>query len=297
MRSMRSTPPSNAESGFSLVELLVGTTLMLLVLGTTGVFFAAARNFISDQILHIETQQGLRAAMDSMVRDLRLAGACLPTSGDFVTLDPVASTNNQIVVRTGQVRPDETCIQTVLTSDLAAGASQLSVQSASGFMPGMRVYIRQSNGATGEVINITSVDTTNNVLGKAANLTCPDTVGGCPTPAYPAGSGVYAVDEREYAVDASNPALPVLTLTANGAAPVPFAFGIEGLQLQYELARNCDSQSGCDVVNVPATEGDFALVNQIYVTLTARSRTPSLNGQYYRVTRTVSAKPRNLLPG
>jgi hypothetical protein len=279
------------------VELLVGTTVMLFVLGTTGRFFVTARNFISDQILHVETQQGLRAAMDSMVRDLRLAGACLPTSGDFVTLDPVASTNNQIVVRTGQVRPDETCIQTVLTSDLAAGASQLSVQSASGFMTGMRVYIRQSNGATGEVINITSVDTAANVLGKTANLTCPDVVGGCPTPAYPAGSGVYAVDERQYAVDASNPALPVLTLAANGAAPVPFAFGIEGLQLQYELARNCDSQPGCDVVQVPATEGEFALVNQIYITLTARSRTPGLNSQYYRVTRTVSAKPRNLLPG
>jgi len=297
MRSMRSTPTSNAELGSSLVELLVGTTVMLFVLGTTGRFFVTARNFISDQILHVETQQGLRAAMDSMVRDLRLAGACLPTSGDFVTLDPVASTNNQIVVRTGQVRPDETCIQTVLTSDLAAGASQLSVQSASGFMTGMRVYIRQSNGATGEVINITSVDTAANVLGKTANLTCPDVVGGCPTPAYPAGSGVYAVDERQYAVDASNPALPVLTLAANGAAPVPFAFGIEGLQLQYELARNCDSQPGCDVVQVPATEGEFALVNQIYITLTARSRTPGLNSQYYRVTRTVSAKPRNLLPG
>lgn len=294
---MRSTPTSNAELGSSLVELLVGTTVMLFVLGTTGMFFVTARNFISDQILHVETQQGLRAAMDSMVRDLRLAGACLPTSGDFVTLDPVASTNNQIVVRTGQVRTDETCIQTVLTSDLAAGASQLSVQSASGFMTGMRVYIRQSNGATGEVINITSVDTASNVLGKTVNLTCPDVVGGCPTPAYPAGSGVYAVDERQYAVDASNPALPVLTLAANGAAPVPFAFGIEGLQLQYELARNCDSQPGCDVVQVPATEGEFALVNQIYITMTARSRTPGLNSQYYRVTRTVSAKPRNLLPG
>ena len=161
----------------------------------------------------------------------------------------------------------------------------------------MRVYIRQSNGSSGEVFNITSVDTDNNVLGKTASLTCPDVVGGCPTPAYPAGSGVYAVDERQYTVDASNPALPVLTLTANGAAPVPFAFGIEGLQLQYELARNCESHAGCDVVNVPANESEFALVNQIYITLTARSRTPSLNGQYYRVTRTVSAKPRNLLPG
>src|SRR5262249_57311605 len=100
-----------------------------------------------------------------------------------------------------------------------------------------------------------------------------------------------------YVVDNSNLALPVLTLGVNGAAPVPFAFGIENLTLQYQLARNCDTAAGCDVVDVPANDAEFALVNQIYITLTARSRTVGSDGQYYRVSRTVTAKPRNLLPG
>ena len=50
------------------------------------------------------------------------------------------------------------------------------------------------------------------------------------------------------------------------------------------------------VVSLPAST-EFPLVNTIYITLTARSSTTSSNGQYFRVTRTVAAKPRNLLPG
>ena len=104
------------------------------------------------------------------------------------------------------------------------------------------------------------------------------------------------MDERQYSVDTSNPSLPVLTLGINGTTPVPFGFGIQNLQLQYQLNRNCDTSAGCDVVDLPANDSEFSLVNQIYITLTARSRKALSNGQYYTIARTVSAKPRNLLP-
>ncbi len=296
MLSTQCIRQSSAERGFSLLEMLVGMTVMMIVLTTAGAFFVANRNTLQDQMVRIETIQGLRAAMDSMVRDLRLGGACLPTTGDFVALDAVNSTTDQIVTRTGLVQANETCIRTVLTSDLTASAAQLNVQSAVGFAAGMRVYIRSSSGTTGEIFTISGANTATNTLQKTTALTCPQ-VGGCPSPAYPLGSGVYAVDERQYAVDTSNPALPVLTLTVNGAPPSAFVAGIENLQFQYELARNCSSSSGCDVVDVPANDSEFALVNQIYITMTARSPKTLTNGQYYRVSRTVSAKPRNLLPG
>ena len=111
---------------------------------------------------------------------------------------------------------------------------------------------------------------------------------------YLAGSGVYAIDERSYAIDTSNTALPVLTLAINGAAPMPFGDGIENLQVQYQLARNCTTT--CDVVDLPADDSEFALVKQIYITLSARSRTTQRNGQYFRISRGAAAKPRNLLP-
>jgi hypothetical protein len=265
------------------VELLVATTVMLAVLGTTGVFLATSRTRIQDQILRVETLQGLRSAMDTMVRDLRLGGACLPLTGDFITLDSVNSTTDQIFTRTGLVRPNQSCVRTALSADITASDPQLPVEAASGFQANMRAYIRHPNG-TGEVFSITGVNTSTNVLTKSGAL----------SQAYPATSGVYALDERMYIVDTSNPALPVLTLGVNGAAPVPFAFGIENLTLRYQLARNCPA---CDVVDLPASDTEFALVNQIFITLTARSLKVGSDGQYYRVSRTVAAKPRNLLPG
>ncbi len=281
---MRSIPRSSAERGFTLVELLVASTVMLAALAAGGTFFAVSRNTIQDQMIQIETTQGLRTAIDSMVRDLRLGGACLPVTGNFIVLDGVNATTDQIVTRTGLVRPNETCVRTVLTADIAAATSQLPVQSASGFQVGMRVYINNGSNTVGEVVTLTGVDTVGNTLTKTTTL----------SQSYLAGSGAYATDERSYAIDTSNAALPVLTLAINGATPMAFSDGIENLQVQYQLARNCTPT--CDVVDLPADDSEFALVNQIYITLSARSRTVQRNGQYFRISRTVAAKPRNLLP-
>jgi len=292
MPSMRCIPPSSAERGFSLIELLVGSTVMLTALGLAGAFFVAARNRVQDQLLHVETFQGLRAATDSMLRDLRLGGACLPITGDFITLDGVDAPDgsDRITTRTGVVRANETCVRTVTTADISAQDTSIPVQAAAGFTDGMRAYIMQANGTWGEVFTVTSVDSGANVLHKSASLTCQL---GCGNPAYPSGSGVYAVDERQYAVDTSDPKNPVLTVAVNGAAPAPLVYGIENLQIKYQLNDSCDTQ--CTVVDLPSST-QWDLVNQLYITLVARSRSVGSNGQYYRATRTAHAKPRNLLP-
>jgi hypothetical protein len=101
------------------VEVLVSPTLELGVVAMLGVFFVASRNRVQEQVLRVETLQGLRAAMDSMVRDLRLGGACLPTTGEFITLGGVDGTTDQIVTRSGIVRPNQSCIRTVPRQDAA----------------------------------------------------------------------------------------------------------------------------------------------------------------------------------
>lgn len=296
---MPSTPsirPLHAEPGFSLIELLVATTVMLAALAAAGPFFAAGSHRIQDQILMIETLQGLRAAEDSMVRDLRLGGACLPTTGDFIDLDATNTTSDTIFTRTGLVQPNDQCIRSTLQTAANANDSQISLASAAGFAAGMRVYILNSNQINGEVFTITGANTAANTIQKSTSFTCPS-LGSCPSPAYPLSSSVYALDERLYAVDNSNPSLPELTIAVNGAAATPFAAGITNLQLQYELAQGCDSTGeNCTVVDTPANTAQFQLVNQIYVTLTAQSLKQLSTGQYYTVTRTVTAKPRNLLP-
>jgi prepilin-type N-terminal cleavage/methylation domain-containing protein len=280
---MQSIQTSRGERGFSLVELLVATAIVSTVMAGAGGLFVASRNYMQDQTLLVETQQGLRSTLESMARDLRLGGACLPVTGDFVVLDGTDSaTSDTITTRTGLVRPNLSCVSTALSADMAQTASTFTVGSSSGFTVGMRALIRHPNGS-GESFTITAVPSATTIQKS----------GGW-TQAYPASSGVYAVDERAYAIDTSNASLPVLTIAANGNSAVPFAYGVENLTVKYLLARNCPP---CDIIDAPpAADDQWRMVNAIMITVTVRSRTTARNGQYIRLTGRISAKPRNLLP-
>lgn len=281
---MASSATSRAESGFSLVELLVATTVISVVMAALGALFVASRNMIQQQVLRLETLQALRATLDNLTRDLRLGGACLPSTGSFVALAGANVGNTDtIATRAGVVDTNLTCVLTTVRDPMPATARELKVESTNGFADGMRAYIRHPNG-TGEFFTITHVQPSASMLQKD----------GQSSQDYPIGSGVYAVDERTYALDMSNPSLPVLVITANSGTPMPFAFGIEGLSVQYKLARNCPA---CDLVDLPAGDSEWLLVNEILVSVTARSRVPDRDGQYFRRTGQIAVKPRNLLPG
>ena len=280
---MPSTPTSPTERGFSLIEALVAITLVSLVLAAAGGMMAASRNFVQQQILRIETLQALRATLDTLARDLRLGGACLPMTGSFVALSGVdEAATDSLVTRHGLIQSDQSCIRTTLIADLKASDTQLKVDSIAAFAPGMRIYIRHPNG-TGEFFALTGVQPSDQTLQKSTTLTTD----------YPSTSGIYAIDERSYAIDTSRPSLPVLTVATNGSAPVPFAAGVENVNVQYQLARNCPA---CDVVDLPANDAEWALVKQLYVSVTVRSRVKGSDGQYFRRSGEIKAKPRNLLP-
>jgi prepilin-type N-terminal cleavage/methylation domain-containing protein len=281
---MPSTPTSLGERGFSLVELLVATAIVSTVLAAVGALFAVSRGFMEDQILLVETQQGLRSTLESMARDLRLGGACLPITGEFVVLDGTDSpTTDSITTRTGLVRPNLSCVSTTLTADMPKTTNTLTIGSTDGFAAGTRALIRHAGNGTGESFTIASV-TPPNTLTKTGGW----------TQDYPKDSGVYAVDERTYSVDTSDPSLPVLKVAANGDPPSAFAFGIENLTIKYVLNRNCPP---CDIIDAPApADNQWRLVNAVLISATARSRTPARNGRFIRLTGHISAKPRNLLP-
>jgi len=268
-------------AGFSAIELLVGMGLAMMAMAASSSLFLASRGFMQDQALEVETTHAARSALDTLARDLRLGGACLPVTGQFVSLDGVDyGTTDEIITRTGVTRGDLSCVRTATADVTPASAGSIHVESAAGFAVGMRAYIRHTDGS-GEFFTVTSVDTGSNTIGRNASLLRD----------YPATSGVYAVDERHYRVDTSG-SRPVLTLQLGAGEIRPFATGIEALDVKYELKRNCPP---CDVLDLP-TGAEWSKVDQILVSVTARSATTNRAGLSYRRTFTVGVKPRNLLP-
>lgn len=270
----------------SLVELLIAVALTTMAVGTTTTFFQASRRFMLNQQLQIEATTNAREAIDLVERDVRLAGACLPTTGDFMSLDGHSNGNeDDISTRTGLVRPDMSCIQSATTNSTPASGSTVNVGSATGFTVGMRAYIRNASGL-GEFFNVTSVDTTNNILGRDTNFST----------SYASASGVYAVDDRKFYIyhwAAPWGDTPELMLQVSGGTPQPFAVGLEQLNFTYQLKRNCPP---CDTVTIPADDNEWRLVQEVFLSVVARSDHTLPDGSYYRRSMSVSIKPRNLLP-
>lgn len=261
---------------------------LLVTVGVAGVTMASAVHFLSvnmhqmrEHSYRLEAEQAVRSTLDAITRDLRLAGACLPNDGQFVALAGVnAPGGDSITIRTGLVRTNMSCILSTLSAGVAAGATTLPVISGSGFTGDMLGYVRHPNGS-GEIKPISAAD------GTTVTFEAPM------SQAYPLGSGVYSLDERIYALDKTNPALPLLTLTVNRGPAEAFAVGVQDLQVKYVLDRNCPT---CDQVNMPVDTAEWRLVNSVL--LTEQVETVGGGGPYDQVTVVASSmgKPRNLLP-
>lgn len=255
----------------------------LAITATSG-FFLASNNHMKLQARKLETNQAARAATDVIVRDLRLGGACLPVTGTFISMDGTENGNkDEIIVRTGLVRPDLSCVRTAVRRDTAQGQTLVRVENVDGFEVGQRVYLRRPNNQ-GEYAEIASIG------GRSFQTKAPLALD------YPKASGVYIVDERHFFLqDSTTPGgvLPELMVQIDDQEPLSFAAGIEKLDIEYQLRRNCPP---CDVVDLPAGDDEWAIVEQVLVTVTARSELKVENDDYYRRTIQVGVKPRNLLP-
>ena len=280
---MRSTRKFVADDrGLSIVELLFSITLSAIVMAGTASVFLAGKTHARNQALEIETTQAARAAVDAMIRELRLSGACLPVTGTFMSLAGVDSgTDDELTTRTGLTRDDLSCISSATLSAVPASVTQtIEVVSVEGFETGMRAYIRHPNG-TGEFFAVTAIDATANKLGHDVTFQS----------AYPATSGIYAVLERSFFLDHwdfGRGLLPQLMIETDAGTPRSFAVGIEQLNIQYELTTG-------DVVDLPADDAEWSLVNRVLVSATARSERPRSDGEYARRTVSVGIKPRNLI--
>jgi len=270
----------------------MGVMLMGLAVAATSGMFLASKRTMRLQGREIETTQAARSAIDMIVRDLRLGGACLPVTGDFISLDGLNNGNeDEITTRTGLTRPDLSCIRSTiptnpatLAAPIAANATAIPVENSEGFASGMRAYIRHPDGE-GEYFTVSAVPSTTQINKSAAW-----------TRDYPATSGIYAIDERRFFIQwwtSPRGLQPELRIQVGSTPATSFAVGIEKLNIQYELRENCPA---CTVMNIPITNAQWSVVEKVKLSITARSELPDEDGTYYRRTVTVDVKPRNLLP-
>lgn len=262
---------------------------MAVALGSTVAFSAISgygfvtRSWLSDG-QRLETQQNLRTALDLLARDLRVAGACLPDVGPS-NIRPLAGadtgTTDSITLR-ANVR----CAIGTMTAPVVVGNTVLAVDNVTNFIAGMPAYILHQDTTIGEYVTIASVDP------GASTLTLDVGI----TQAFPADSSVYGAESQTYAIDTSGP-LPVMTVARSFGLAQPVVSGIEYLNIEYVLNRNC-IPGPCDVVTLPANDSEWTLVRTIRLDVRARSSRQVPAGDtdgYFRLGQVIEVKPRNFL--
>ena len=86
----------NNEQGFTLIEVVIGLAISLILMGVAVSIFNVQRKSYSLQEQVTEMQQNVRAAMDMMVREIRMAGYD-PTESGFVGIGTNTTTLLQIL--------------------------------------------------------------------------------------------------------------------------------------------------------------------------------------------------------
>ncbi len=270
-----------ADAGYSLVELLVAMMLSGIALSVMATDFSHTVQQRHQLNQVAEAQQGVSAAITFVSQELRQAGACLPALGEFLALDGENDGNQDTLrLRIGRIRRDSmTCIRTVTVTNAVAGDSTLQVQDIAGFDVGQYIYVTRTGGR-GKTFVISDIDETVETI----------TIEGSLDGNYQAGGGVYAIEERTYAIDGSG-AEPILTVAVDDGEPEPFARGIEVFDIRYRLGDCVD----CGAVDLPADGTEWRLVREVELTVASRSRATQQNGAAHVVRESTTIKPRNLL--
>ena len=267
------------EHGFTLIEILVAILLLAVVSQGFVSFFTTSSRMRTIADVRLETHQAVTATMDTLARDVRLAGICFPSNGQFVSLGGANNgAQDQITIRLGNTT-NQSCVQSALAAgaDAAAGGNTLTLDSAQGFTVGTTGYV--TNGSNGDFFKITSV---------AGTVITTDATWSRLYPA--ASSSVYAMQEHVYRVNtAIDPRGPVLTSQRDRGTEEVFADGITGLNVQYRKIDN-------SVVDLPASDAEWRLVNAVLLSVTAQSLTTLPGGGFHQETASFTVKPRNLQP-
>jgi hypothetical protein len=271
----------------------------MMLAAMTG-FFSTTVSARYDSSLDQETEQGVRVLLQAVTQELRQAGACLTQLGEFIALEGSNSgTRDSLLLRIGRTNPATgRCIQVGTTAVSSPGSDTLTVTDASIFLPGETVYITPDS-VNGDFYTVEQASGT--MLTLTTSLV---DIGGGGAP-YPIGTGVYPLDEREYAVDSSDSTNPVFTVSLNGSGPYPLISGVDVFDVKYGILP-CDqgvASDQCTVVDFPADETEWRSIREVKIKASVKSRKVDKSGQYHSAVtgqsgawnEYVTIKPRNFL--
>ncbi|MDH4158172.1 MAG: prepilin-type N-terminal cleavage/methylation domain-containing protein [candidate division Zixibacteria bacterium] len=240
------------QRGFSFLEVIISLAVMGVV--TTAIFHLYVtqhKNYLTQENITV-VQQNARAAIDELVRQVRMAGHQLPDPVPAI----VASDGNPDTIVVSYVSAD---CDTYLADSMSSSSSELlCATDVSCFKEGQWVYIYEPDSGDGEWFPISQIDTAANGLRHDTQAL---------SKAYAKDAIVIVLDEVRFFVDNSDPNQPNLMMQRRGQVAQVFAENVVDLQFQYRMKNGM-------IVDEPLYAGN---IREILVRITGR--TPTVDGE------------------
>ena len=286
--------------GFTLIEMLIGSSLMLVVIIAALAIYSKSNKVAVDQQQYAELQHDVRTALFLVSRDLRMAGAGLPIEFNMYSLEAVDNENQGTPVTPDRLRilgnlddPLDLRIQDYDGSSVNLSLDDYSFEQypyPDAYFANKYALVLPNPASTcrfGQIRVITHVthdaggsnEKLNFSPGLAPGINPPGGLSGtCSSSNDYAGGTVIFADVREYWLDLNGVApgltagvngyiggpggIGVLYMTKNGVH-LPLAQDIENFQFEYNGDLNQDgTMDGFQPWNAVWT-GDLALIGRI----------------------------------
>ncbi len=278
--------------GFTIIELMVATAMMLVMVGyAMGTFTIQHQTYVMvDQVS--EAQQNIRAIASLLERDARNAGYLVPTSGATCGIDNTGSPDVLFLSDSEAIRPPDELGASLASQTLSSRVSLISSGSPDTItlddlvIDGQATYDTDASGTADSDYQtgggVILVDVANPDLGvlcgtiTAIGLTSPPTLSANLTAATWTGTpsnptDIRAIPAHVYQLTGSNPP----TLWRNG---VLLAKDVEDLQVAWFLDDGdneveANEYSGDSPTNTYDPQGqDGSELRELRINLVARTR-------------------------
>jgi len=247
MTPLRHSP----SAGFTLVELMVAGFITAVIVFTAIVTIVNVERSWDVSQDRVDRTQNMRAALETLVRDVRMAGSGF--GGLTLTAGGVPGNRLHCLEPRPVADGPDTLhligafddVWTLTSSAVPSPASALVLNDATGFAPGDLVVICDRGDA--DLFQVTDVDAAQN------RLTCSSSVAynrasdhdDWPAAGYAAGSRVSRVSRVSYWVESSDGETRLFRRVDNGDA-VPIAFGVDNLSVRYVLNDGTETEDPGD---------------------------------------------------
>lgn len=254
--------------GFTLLELLIASSLLLTILFALYTVFESSQRTYASGVTKIDVQQNARVALELMERDIRMTGYGFPT--DTAVMNPqlkiTAATPTSITFWA-----DLTNASTVLSADVNPGTTTFAVANGSKITSGDTIYL--INGGQWQPLTVSSVN-------ASANPNTISVVSPGASAFYPRGSQVGRPKAIIYSWNAGT----ISKDDGEGGGLQPFVEGVQAFQFRHFNAADLEIPSGSLAANL-------ATIRRIMITITVQASS-SQNPQTFTLSSDV--RPRNL---